>query len=310
MNRLCLTMGLATIAFHAAAEPLFGVIAEDQAEVFLSAPQLFLVDDHPQWSTGGELMQTTLTLQPFDLMDPASGSGTFIDPVTGLQEFITVSMFGHASVSGSISNGAIHEIAAAGGSTGGPCDPVVGRTIGCPYGVEYSGANAIWEDTAYVSGPSDVPIVLSITRHVSGMIVNGGGDVFSAGGSADTFFDVAADSGLFVFGDTRVFTASGPIDFNETQFLTVSAGAVLSITNELQVVNQIFGNVNNISESSTNFGDTAGFTIDVMTPGASLQTASGLSYATPTNTVPEPGTVALLIGAFLMLSIARRREAP
>ena len=266
--RVWLAVAFASIGAQAAAEPLFGAIASDRVEVALFAGPLIHIDDVQQWSSGF-LPVTTVTLPSFSVMhDDATGSGTFIDPSTGLPVSVTVGMSGDASVSGSILNGALHEIASASGTVGrSRC--VLGI---CPSGAVYAEASEQWEDTAFVSGPANVPIVLAITEHVSGTILNGG--AMGNGGFAIDQLTVSANNGLFVFGSPQTFTESGPIDFNKTQFLTVSADAVLGINHFFQVDNELY---NNVPASETSFGDTSSLFIDVMTPGASLQTASGLS---------------------------------
>lgn len=53
----------------------------------------------------------------------------------------------------------------------------------------------------------------------------------------------------------------------------------------------------------------AGFTVDLLTPGASYRTASGHDYGTPAAAIPEPGSWALLLGGIAGLAWRRRRAA-
>jgi PEP-CTERM motif len=50
----------------------------------------------------------------------------------------------------------------------------------------------------------------------------------------------------------------------------------------------------------------AGFTVDLLTPGASYRTASGHDYGTPAAPIPEPGSWALLLGGIAALAWRRR----
>ncbi|GEM_PF-4539138 len=63
------------------------------------------------------------------------------------------------------------------------------------------------------------------------------------------------------------------------------------------------------SEESASAGNTAGFYIDVVTPGGAFTTSSGHSYAT-VSAVPEPSTWMFLTAGVLGLAlVSHRREA-
>lgn len=96
-----------------------------------------------------------------------------------------------------------------------------------------------------------------------------------------------------------------PSPFVPTIVLSVMAGNELTIVNNVSV----FAGADGIgSLASADFSSTARVFVDVMTPGASFASASGATYARIAS-VPEPGTVALLLAALLCAGAVVRRPA-
>jgi hypothetical protein len=95
-------------------------------------------------------------------------------------------------------------------------------------------------------------------------------------------------------------------NLTDQQLMTVFAGDILHITNSLSTDAEA-GDTLDVGVATVNFNDTASFFLDLLTPDASLSSASGLDYSTPSPT-PEPATLTLLGTKLAGLGLARWRQ--
>ena len=143
---------------------------------------------------------------------------------------------------------------------------------------------------------------------MSGYITNGQGGNYPT--EAYDQLDIGPALGGIGYHIGNFFTDSGPVDWTVSDTLTVYAGETLTLEHQL-VLDTSVGIGSGSVVASLAFGDTANSFIDVLTPGASILSASGLNYSTPiVNPMPAPGTLTLLFAAVLAFLTVKHPKLP
>ena len=144
-------------------------------------------------------------------------------------------------------------------------------------------------DVASIGGlPSGTPVSFLITAVLNSSISGPSGETY-----AYSDFDFLSKADVTA---TNTDGASNGL-ISQSAVVQTTSGANLSFVASLYGI----ASVNDLTESESatvDASDTANFYIDVLTPGASYTTASGLSY---TAVAPEPASLGLAGGALLVL---------
>jgi len=251
--------------------------------------------------------------------DVATSSGTvYVDAEEGRRFSFSQGALASASASGGA--GALHAYARARSSS----DPMAYAYVneqGEPQQVDNSylatseaQANSYWHDTITVNMPSGyVPnVVLNFHLQLSGSTaVSGAGE---AGVSAWLFVDHPRYPGLDIAMQlTGADLLSGMAQTERSargfQWGVVDIDASLGASASAWAGRQTAGgNYVAWSEATANAANTAGFWIEVMTPGVTLSSASGHDYTSLP--IPEPSS-ALLLGcgaALVLVAVQRHRR--
>jgi hypothetical protein len=106
--------------------------------------------------------------------------------------------------------------------------------------------------------------------------------------------------------DSIIYCLTSP---KTTAIISTTVGAILPL--EGQLIPSASSNVNldssaagHTASASANYGNTGLFFVDILTPGASYETASGQTYFSPA-AVPEAPSLALLLGSAVIWAAAR-----
>ena len=286
----------------------FGAFADDHAWLYLNAGPLIQDAFNQSWYSGAEAPVTSLTLVPQNIdPGPQSGNGIFYDPYAppgNQMTDVSAGMEGYANASGSISDGALHAMVDGNAADVSVCPTsAYGYAFFCTYSSAYAHTYENWQDTLFVNGPANAPITLQITDQLLGQITNGIGGNFPT----DAYDYLAVCGAGTCDYQTSHIATSGVIDQDTYGLLTVYAGETLTLENQLILETQVGISTGSVT-GSVNFADTANSFIDVLTPGGSIVSASGVDYATPTvNAAPTPGTLVLVLAGVLALGVAERR---
>lgn len=209
-----------------------------------------------------------------------SGSGSFI--------------FGGSTVSGSatswatISNATIHGYAMS--SISGICST-------CGSETENTGTfDVSWYDTINVGGlPSGTPVDLLITVVLSSAVT---------APSAQSYVSSSIDLGAT---QDQVMQAGGdsPGSVIQSKMVDTTSGANLALVASLNGFAEVVLNQASSETATVDASDTANFYINVITPGASYTSASGLIYAV---TTPEPSSLSLMAGALFAIWVGFQKR--
>jgi hypothetical protein len=209
----------------------------------------------------------------------------------------TIGGVGFADASGRVAAGQIHGVVSAegkhDGSLGSRGNPIEGSGVS-----DFSGE---WVDTLTAVGPIGTSVNIRITNSLHSLV---GLSVLSG-----TFFSRAdAFSGL------RVLQGFNPVDLNLDNAdsnprldriisgdFTVPVGSSFTIEQTLTLHASALGSsLNPDVMAKADASNTSNVFIDVLTPGATLNSASGAQYASASS-VPEPDSF-VLVGCGLLLA--------
>jgi hypothetical protein len=201
---------------------------------------------------------------------------------------------GFADASGRVAAGQIHGVVSAegmhDGSLGSHGNPIEGSGVS-----DFSGE---WVDTLTAVGPIGTSVNIQITNSLHSLV--------SLSVLSGTFFSSAdAFSGL------RVLQGSNPVDLNLDNpdsnpisnriisgNFTVPVGSSFTIEQTLTLHASALGSsVNQDVMAKADASNTSNVFIDVLTPGATLTSASGAQYA---SSAPEPASFVLVSSGLLM----------
>lgn len=301
MGAACL---LATAATLASAAPTYGVYATELVSLSLS-PGFFggVVDRPPSWTLpGGIQQQGTLGLPTYIKTSTAQSASNGLVTVSGAY-----------SASGYIDGPALHGSVAADATNTITC--LVAS--GCSSSRVSANIYELWVDTISVSAPTGVSSVqVKVTAHFDG---NGGTDAsYLLDGSGkpaqptNAYFqyDFLGTGGADTLRGSFNHLANGPLTFDDraSQVLTLIPGRAISV--ELQLILSAYaGTSAGPSMASIGAMNTGAFDIEFLTPGATLTSASGFSYApVVVSSIPEPATPVLMLAGLVCLFAKTRRN--
>jgi PEP-CTERM motif len=152
-------------------------------------------------------------------------------------------------------------------------------------------ANVTWVDNTItvVSSklPPGTPVTLQVTNVLDGSMQLAG-DITTTGSINQESQLVNQDDevGCFANGVSNYFHNSFQINTRQLYDVCTSVGSSLTLLVGVSI------DLNGAQDwsASGNMSDTAGVYIDSLTPGATITSASGFNYASPTTGVPEPST--------------------
>lgn len=283
----CLSVYALTLMHAGAyADPGYGVYATASAEVQL-APLTFFGDTQRSSfvSSGGVLQATSLYIPPTEL------SG-----IVKSGEPHNVEVSGAISLNGHIDGGKLHGAVHAEGTN----VVVLGDGINTSYSMEDASLYELWMDSLSVAAPTGVSMVdIRVRAHFEGLGGKVGGyNVDSLGhplapAFAAFYWDFRDSYYSSFYGNFSHLIESSSESFHDADsvVLTVAAGHLLTL--ELQLGLQTgSGNYYGPASAGVAAMNTGALDIEVLTPGATLTSASGFSYAPA---VPEPATAALIL---------------
>jgi hypothetical protein len=163
----------------------------------------------------------------------------------------------------------------------------------------------IWNDVLSVPSkglPEGTPVVLTATYHLAASFT-ASGDLGNGNGLDGVAFLQDTNTGQIIEFENSIFTPNPVINLTQVQMLNARVGDVLTLQEEL--VGTLSGN--SVYMGSVNASDTSFLNIQDVTAGSSLQSASGINYATVGVATPEPSALCLLIMGLLCIAISLRR---
>jgi hypothetical protein len=152
------------------------------------------------------------------------------------------------------------------------------------------------------------PVSLAFDLAITGFL-DGTGQPLGAAGLASVFssFTVGASSGTFLSGQNELDysrSLGSPEPTVGSLVLTTDMGATIALNGHLEVQASATSAPGFTAFGIASYGNTASFQVDLLTPGVTYISASGVNYAT---SVPEPSTWGLvLLGILPLLETARR----
>jgi hypothetical protein len=227
----------------------------------------------------GVLAQTTATMTP--LFSTATD----------------LAIVGLANENGSVSGGAIHGFVSAEGIFAG--------------GAGHAAFTGIWSDTLAIGGlPINTPVTIRVTNSLhsvvglSGAPSNSGIGFFVPAASAEAFVFVNSTTPLQALINTDATSQSSLVTSMDFVF---RSGSNFTIQEDLLLGAASFGSslhpdVLALADAS----NTSNVFIDVLTPGATLSSASGTQYSSAT--APEPSSFVLMGCSLLAYSLYRLRS--
>jgi len=252
--------------------------------------------------------QTPGGIQPQMSLDLPSQFVNFAQPIPG---FESLTEAGLATASGFMSDGILH------GFVSADANNVAFLFNGNLYSSNASGnLSELWLDQISVSGPAGT-VQLQVTDHFSGSL-------FFVGLTPPSTTPLDAYSQLNLYGGSGVFcdtncTGGGfdnrydtqmprAFDFTDTFLLSVTAGDTYTLEEQL-ILSAYAGYCCGPTDAYADALNTSFLTIEVLTPGASISTASGVSYLPNVVSVPEPATLALFGIGLAGLGFTRNRRS-
>lgn len=286
-----------------AEDPSYGLFYDRQEQLVLNLgglPGSTEIYEIHSSSTNGtqQIRESLLPLQQY--------SGAAVGSVGPEELRVPGSYFSSGSISGPVLRGSV--AAAAPSASSCVTEPAYPFSSYCSYSEGHVHIYELWLDSLVVTAPSGVSEVqVRVSPYFEGTYGATGSAAVNSGTNASFFFNFLQSGQADFEGSFRhVVTGDSAFRDQNDHVMTLAPNSDQPFLVELQLSISANAGVPYGSDLSfVNALNTGSVEIEVLTPGATIQSASGYSYI---GTVPEPQPVWLMSLGLLLISASHRRS--